>query len=54
MNFLSNLLSKKRRTEVVTKVKSLEEYKQELLNKQGREQFRKLMDKGLQLPIAVL
>jgi hypothetical protein len=36
------------------KVKSIEDYKQELLIQLGREQFKKLADKGLSLPIAVL
>jgi len=52
MKFLSILFDKKRH--ISTRVKSIEEYQQELLIKQGREQFRKLLEKGLQLPIAVL
>lgn len=50
MKFLLKFRIKEKRVNVKTK----EEYKQELLNKQGREQFRKLIDKGLSLPIAVL
>lgn len=54
MNFLSKLLSKKRHNRLLKRVNSLEEYQQELLIKQGREQFSKLIEKGLSLPIAVL
>ena len=34
--------------------KTLHEYKQEILVKQGREQFKKLVDKGLELPVVLL
>ncbi|MCL5432665.1 MAG: hypothetical protein M1524_00930 [Patescibacteria group bacterium] len=30
------------------------DYKQDLLVKQGREQFKKLMDKGLSVPVMFL
>lgn len=38
----------------IIKRKLIKDYQQELLIKQGREQFLKLIDKGLQIPIAVL
>jgi len=34
--------------------KSLPQYKQELLINQGREQFKKLIEKGLELPVVLL
>ena len=34
--------------------KTLNEYKQEILVKQGREQFKKMLDKGLELPVVLL
>ncbi len=34
--------------------KTLGDYKQELLVKQGREQFEKLIKKGLQVPVVFL
>lgn len=30
------------------------DYKQDILVKQGREQFKKLLDKGLGIPVALL
>jgi hypothetical protein len=37
-----------------TKRKTVEEYQQELLSNQGREQFKKLVEKGLSVPIVLL
>ncbi len=34
--------------------KTLADYKQEMLVKQGREQFRRLQEKGLSVPVALL
>jgi len=34
--------------------KTISDYKQELLVKQGREQFRSLVKRGLSVPIALL
>jgi len=34
--------------------KAISDYKMELLVKQGRDQFRKLIEKGLNVPIALL
>lgn len=34
--------------------KTLGDYKQEILVKQGAEQFKKLIDKGIELPIVLL
>lgn len=34
--------------------KTISDYKQEYLVRQGREQFKKLMEKGLGVPIAFL
>ncbi len=34
--------------------KTIGEYKQELLVKQGRDQFRKLLEKGINIPVALL
>ncbi len=36
------------------KVKTVDDYQREALVKQGREQFQKLMDKGLSVPVALL
>jgi len=45
-NFLS--IGKKRA------VRTLSDYKQEILVRQGREQFKKLMEKGISIPVALL
>ncbi len=50
MKFLSLIFNKNKSV----KPKSKEEYQQELLIKLGREQFTKLVNRGLRLPIAVL
>jgi hypothetical protein len=34
--------------------KTLAEYQQEMLVRQGREQFKKLIDRGLGVPVALL
>jgi len=34
--------------------KSLSDYKEDLLLKQGKEQFKKLVEKGLNIPVAFL
>lgn len=34
--------------------KTIADYKQELLMRQGREQFRKLKEKGIGVPVALL
>jgi len=34
--------------------KTIEDYKNELLVKQGREQFKKLLEKGINVPVALL
>ena len=34
--------------------KSLGDYKQDLLIKQGRDQFKKLLEKGINVPIVLL
>jgi hypothetical protein len=34
--------------------KSLSDYKEDLFKKQGRDQFRKLVEKGLNIPVAFL
>ncbi len=34
--------------------KTLMDYKQEILVKQGREQFKKLLEKGINVPVAFL
>lgn len=34
--------------------KTLSDYKQELLVRQGREQFKKLLERGLNVPIVFL
>jgi hypothetical protein len=46
LNFLSN--GKK------AAVKTIADYKQEILVKQGREQFKKLLEKGLNIPVVFL
>ncbi len=45
-SFLSN---KGRKT-----VKTLSDYKQEVLVRQGREQFKKLLEKGISVPVVLL
>lgn len=34
--------------------KTIEDYKNDLLVRQGRDQFKKLLDKGLNVPVALL
>ncbi len=34
--------------------KTIADYKQEILVKQGREQFKKLLEKGISVPVAFL
>jgi len=34
--------------------KSLSDYKEDLLLKQGKDQFKKLVEKGLNIPVAFL
>lgn len=50
MKFLSNFFSKAKQD----KKKKPEDLHQEALSKQGREQFRKLVEKGLTIPVALL
>lgn len=50
MSLLSFLLCKNKKS----KIKEVSEIKEELLFKQGKEQFSKLIEKGLQIPIALL
>ena len=35
-------------------VKTISDYKQDILVKQGREQFKKLLEKGLNIPVVLL
>lgn len=35
-------------------VKTISDYKQEILVKQGREQFKKLLEKGISIPVVLL
>lgn len=50
MKFLSLLFLKQKQP----KRKTVEDYQQELLSKQGREQFERLAKKGLQVPVVLL
>jgi hypothetical protein len=50
MEWLTVLLSKKKEDSL----KTVDDYQREALVKQGREQFQKLMDKGLGVPVALL
>ncbi len=34
--------------------KSVSDYKMDILVKQGRDQFKKLIDKGISIPVALL
>jgi len=34
--------------------KTIADYKQEVLVKQGREQFKKLLEKGISIPVVLL
>jgi hypothetical protein len=54
MKLLSTLLRKSAGWRKQQKRKTLEDYRQELLVRQGREQFKKLVDKGLQVPVVLL
>jgi hypothetical protein len=46
---LKNLLAGRKKT-----AKTIAGYKQELLVKNGKEQFRKLLEKGISIPVALL
>jgi len=35
-------------------VKTISDYKMEMLVKQGRDQFKKLIEKGINIPVALL
>jgi len=35
-------------------VKTIADYKQQILVKQGREQFKKLLEKGISVPVVLL
>jgi hypothetical protein len=35
-------------------VKSIADYKQQILVRQGREQFKKLLEKGISIPVVLL
>jgi len=35
-------------------VKTISDYKQDVLVKQGREQFKKLLEKGISIPVVML
>ena len=35
-------------------VKTISDYKQDILVKQGREQFKKLLEKGISIPVVML
>jgi hypothetical protein len=37
-----------------TAVKTIADYKQQILVKQGREQFKKLLEKGINVPVVLL
>jgi hypothetical protein len=37
-----------------TAVKTIADYKQQILVKQGREQFKRLLEKGLNVPVVLL
>jgi len=45
-NFLTNNRKKAART--------ISDYKQEILVRQGREQFKKLLEKGISIPVVLL
>jgi hypothetical protein len=47
---LFSFLKTKKRSQVTA---SYEAYKREILVKQGREQFKKLLDRGLGIPVAL-
>jgi hypothetical protein len=35
-------------------VRTISDYKQDILVKQGREQFKKLLEKGISIPVVLL
>ena len=37
-----------------THIKTVSDYRMEILVKQGRDQFRKLIEKGINIPVALL
>jgi hypothetical protein len=50
MNIFSVLFTTKKKKAVRT----IAEYQQEMLIRQGRDQFKKLVDRGLGVPVALL
>jgi hypothetical protein len=50
MEWLTVIFSRKKEVSI----KTVDDYQREALVKQGREQFQKLMDKGLGVPVALL
>lgn len=50
MEFIKKLFNKKK----LTNGKTVAEFKEETLQRQGREQFRKLYEKGLTIPVVFL
>lgn len=45
-----NIFASKRKSAV----KTVSDYKQDVLVKQGREQFKKLLEKGISIPVVLL
>ena len=43
-----------KKAEITNKVKTISDYRQDLLVKQGREQFKKLLEKGINVPVGLL
>jgi len=55
MKFSLSILGQKLRKETRNKTpKTIAEYNREILVKQGADQFKKLIDKGLSIPVALL
>ncbi|MBI2443342.1 MAG: hypothetical protein HYV40_05570 [Candidatus Levybacteria bacterium] len=53
MNFIAQLL-RNHTAEKKTRRKTFADYQHELLLRQGREQFRKLVKQGLSIPVVYL
>nr|MBI5455389.1 hypothetical protein [Candidatus Levybacteria bacterium] len=45
-----NIFTSKRKNAV----KTISDYKQDILVRQGREQFKKLLEKGISIPVVLL
>jgi hypothetical protein len=54
MSILSQLFDRLNRSRMIQKPKTIADYRQELLSKTAREQFLKMKERGLSIPIVLL